>query len=176
MNLLNAWYSLLQIITTLAVLHDMQITTTHFESSQSVVSLCTLCLLAASDNGDSLYNFCAAQFLSLLVGDWPWSWVESRAIIWCWLSPAQSFFVSVPFVWFEMGLLFEEVRIVTTIVDCLRLCPPAVLLVSRVNYFWSLPAQSWFRIPWDSWPYFSVSQLWESWNYSQNCPLSRSVG
>lgn len=64
MNLLNAWYSLLQIITTLAVLHDIQITTTHFESSQSVVSLCTLCSLAASHNGDSLYCFCAQQFLA----------------------------------------------------------------------------------------------------------------
>jgi hypothetical protein len=37
--------------------------------------------------------------------------------------------------------------------------------VGRVNCWWPRQhSRSWYRVPWDSWPYFTVSRLWESCN------------
>jgi hypothetical protein len=53
-----------------SLLHRLQITTPHSKSSQSAISSRTRCLVAASNNGDSLYCIRAQRLLSSTADGW----------------------------------------------------------------------------------------------------------
>jgi hypothetical protein len=80
------------------------------------------------------------------VGLWQ-SWAE-QTVICCWPLPAQSFLVLC-----HMGPM--------TIFFCLALLTESWVWFGYVTAGKGQHSHFWFWVSWDSWPYFSVSQLWE---------------
>jgi hypothetical protein len=80
---------------TCTVLNTLHVTPAHSVSSQSAVSSCARCIVAAFYDRDSLYYFRAHQLLLYrLATDCYWmTAVLSRAVICRWPSPTPSFLV-----------------------------------------------------------------------------------
>jgi hypothetical protein len=65
-----------------------------FQVIRSAISSRTHCLVAACNNRDALYCFCAHLLLSSTADNWQLSTSLSTAVIYCWPSQAQSVLVS----------------------------------------------------------------------------------